>query len=114
MYDEVGQLFAQKNQEHEDEVVALQARVKQLETESPEEKYHRLCIEKNAKIEALKSQMKEFNKEDEILKTYVEGQEKVLRRLRTRSRRCNRPRSSPSRRAKGARLRRRHEMGLFL
>jgi hypothetical protein len=78
---EVGRLIAQEKRKHDDAVIALQARMKQLETVSPEEKYERLCIEKNMKIEAFKMQKKEINKEDDMLKAEIEGQENALRIL---------------------------------
>jgi hypothetical protein len=78
---EVSQLFAYEKRKHDDKVIGLQARLKQLETESPEEKYERLCAGKNAKIEALKRHIREINKEDEMVKTEIEGQEKALKTL---------------------------------
>ena len=65
---EVAEVFAKEDQKHE-EASALRNRVERLETESPEEKYERLYEKKSAKIEALKSQVAQVNKEDESLKT---------------------------------------------
>jgi hypothetical protein len=45
---EVAQLFAIENQKHEEEASALRTRIERLETESPKEKYLRLCEEKSA------------------------------------------------------------------
>jgi outer membrane murein-binding lipoprotein Lpp len=71
-----------ENEQRDSEVAGLHAKIAQLEAETPEDKYKRLCAEKNAKIEQLKAKVDTVRKDDEQLQKEVKEREKTLSRLR--------------------------------
>jgi len=79
--DELSQLFTRKTNEHKDEIATLHDKLQRLEEESPEQKFTRLCGEKNTKIDMLKRKVEQINKEDESLKAENKGLEKKLKML---------------------------------
>ncbi|KAF1846947.1 uncharacterized protein K460DRAFT_402312 [Cucurbitaria berberidis CBS 394.84] len=78
---DISRVFAQENEKHKMEIDTLRQKVTQLEGETPEEKYERLCAEKNAKIEHLKEEVHKVKKEDEDLKSEMKEREKKLKKL---------------------------------
>jgi chromosome segregation ATPase len=78
---ELDQLFTRENKKHENEVATLRGKLRRLEEESPEKKFTRLCVEKNAKIDRLKNEVEKMNKEDESLKAENNELEKTLKKL---------------------------------
>ncbi|KAI4704767.1 hypothetical protein J4E89_009644 [Alternaria sp. Ai002NY15] len=79
--DELSQLFNRKTDEHKDEIATLHDKLQRLEEESPEQKFTRLCGEKNTKIDMLKREVEQINKEDESLKAENKRLEKKLKEL---------------------------------
>ncbi|KAI4937486.1 uncharacterized protein J4E92_002217 [Alternaria infectoria] len=79
--DELSQLFTRKTEEHKDEIATLQDKLQRLEKESLEQKFTRLCDEKNTKIDMLKREVEKINKEDESLKAENKELEKKLKML---------------------------------
>ncbi|KAI4652074.1 hypothetical protein J4E93_002271 [Alternaria ventricosa] len=79
--DELSQLFTRKTDEHKDELATLHDKLQRLEEETPEQKFTRLCSEKNTKIDMLKREVEQINKEDESLKAENKGLEKKLKEL---------------------------------
>ena len=79
--DELSQLFTHKTEEHKDELATLHDKLQRLEEESPGQKFTRLCVEKNMKIDGLKAKVEQINKEDESLKGENKGLEKKLKEL---------------------------------
>ncbi|KAI4920109.1 hypothetical protein J4E90_002249 [Alternaria incomplexa] len=75
------QLFNRKTNEHKDEIATLHEKLQRLEKESPEQKFTRLCGEKNTKIDGLKAEVEKINKEDESLKVENDELEKKLKEL---------------------------------
>ncbi|KAI4683769.1 uncharacterized protein J4E84_006607 [Alternaria hordeiaustralica] len=79
--DDLSQLFTRKTNEHKDEIATLHDKLQRLEEESPEQKFTRLCGEKNTKIDMLKREVEQINKEDESLKAENKKLEKKLKML---------------------------------
>jgi phage terminase large subunit GpA-like protein len=79
--DELSQLFTRKTEEHKDEIATLHDKLQRLEEESPEQKFTRLCVEKNMKIDGLKAEVEKINKEDDSLRAENKGLEKKLKVL---------------------------------
>lgn len=74
-------LFADKDKKHQDELTALCAKLAQLEKETPEEKFARLCADQNAEIEALKKAVEKMYKDAELVKVEIKEKEGALRML---------------------------------
>ncbi|KAI4617650.1 uncharacterized protein J4E87_008286 [Alternaria ethzedia] len=77
----LGQHFTRKDTKHNEEVGALRDKVRELEEETPEQRFNRLSVEKNTKIDGLKAEVEKINKEDESLKAESDELEKKLKVL---------------------------------
>ncbi|KAI4628401.1 hypothetical protein J4E83_002951 [Alternaria metachromatica] len=77
----LGQHFTRKDTKHTEELAALRDKVRELEEETPEQRFNRLSVEKNIKIDGLKAEVEKVNKEDESLKAKNDELEKKLKVL---------------------------------
>jgi cell division protein FtsB len=78
---ELGQHFTRKNEKHTEDLASLRDKVRQLEEETPEQRFNRLYVEKNKKVDGLKVEVEKINKEDESLKAENKELEKKLKML---------------------------------
>ncbi|KAI4694350.1 hypothetical protein J4E81_006567 [Alternaria sp. BMP 2799] len=77
----VSEHFTRKDEKHRDEMAALRDKVRELEEETPEQRSNRLSVEKNTKIDRLKSEVEKINKQDESLQAENKELEKKLKTL---------------------------------
>lgn len=78
----ISKAFDTEKAESDDKVAALQHRNTQLETETAEQRYIRLCKEKDSEIENLKAKVDAVQKEDKNTKAQVKTDKANLGRLR--------------------------------
>jgi len=77
----LGQYFTREDTKHTEELAALRDKVRELEEETPEQRFNRLSVEKNMKIDGLEAEVEKINKEDESLKAENKKLEKKLKML---------------------------------
>lgn len=75
------QLFAYKDRKHQDEITTLSAKLAQLEKETPEEQFTRLCALRNVEIKALKEAAEKMHKKGEMVKAEIKEKEGTLKML---------------------------------
>ncbi|KAI4933042.1 hypothetical protein J4E85_003445 [Alternaria conjuncta] len=78
---ELGQHFTRQDTKQTEELAALRDKVRELEEETPEQRFNRLSVEKNTKIDGLKAEVEKVNKKDESLKAKNDELEKKLKVL---------------------------------
>ncbi|KAH6876033.1 hypothetical protein BKA58DRAFT_133417 [Alternaria rosae] len=73
--------FYPQNEKHTADLASLRDKVRQLEEEIPEQRFNRLCVEKNKRVDGLKAEVEKISKEDESLKAENKELEKKLKML---------------------------------